>query len=149
MLTDLCIYTIKHSDDLRASLAKGGCDTYTERKIWARAKQLLDSAKHSGQRLPILFAPAEGTLRLFAWALLDQVVPGETSTYSFSELRLFVEPPLKTTLRKASDGEPLAEWFIRPYAICHTPPNLEEQAGQVAVTGEAPQPVGERSADRT
>jgi len=32
MLTDLSIYTIKHSDDLRAALANGGRGTYTERK---------------------------------------------------------------------------------------------------------------------
>lgn len=126
MLTDLCIYTIKHSNDLRATITKGGRDTYTERKNWARAKQLLDSAKRAGQRLPILFAPAEETFHLFAWALLDEVVPGETTTYSFSELRLFTEQLLKTTLLKARDGEPLAEWFIRPYAICHTPSYLAE-----------------------
>jgi hypothetical protein len=130
MLTDLCVYTIKHSDDLRATLAKGGCDTYTERKSWTRAKQLLDSAKRSGQRLPIIFAPAEETFHLFAWALLNDVVPGSTTDYSFSELRLFAVQPLKTTLVKARDGEPLAEKFIRPYAICKTPPYLAEQFAQ-------------------
>ena len=29
MLTDLCIYTIKHSDDLRATFDAGGRGTYT------------------------------------------------------------------------------------------------------------------------
>jgi hypothetical protein len=126
MLTDLCIYTIKHSKHLDATLAKDGRDTYTERKNWARAKQLLDSAKRSGQRLPIIFAPAEETRHLYAWALLDEVMPGETTTYTFSELRRFPEKRLKTTLVKARDGEPLAEKFIRPYAICNTPCYLNE-----------------------
>jgi hypothetical protein len=131
MLTELCVYTIKHSHDLMATLAKGGRDTYTERKCWTRAKQLLDSAKRRGQRLPIIFAPAEETCHLFAWALLDDVVPGETTIYSFSELQRFMEPPpLKTTLVKARDGEPLAEQFIRPYAICNTPSYLAEQLAQ-------------------
>jgi hypothetical protein len=87
MLTDLCIYTIKHSDDLRATLANGGRGTHTERKKWVRAKQLLDAAKGAGKRLPLIFAPAEGTFHLFGWALLDEVVPDETSSYTFSDLR--------------------------------------------------------------
>ena len=124
MLTEFCIYTIKHSDDLRATLASGGRDTYTERKKWVRARQLLDEAKQAAERLPILFAPAEGTRHLFAWALLEEVIPDDTSSYTFSELRLFNRQPLKSTLRKASDGQPLDESFIRPYAVCHTPDYL-------------------------
>jgi hypothetical protein len=92
-----------------------------------RARQLLDAAKRAGKRLPVIFAPAEGTLLLFAWALLDEVAPDETTSYTFSELRLFDPQPHKSTLRKASDGEPLDEWFIRPYAICQTPEYLVEQ----------------------
>jgi hypothetical protein len=127
MLTDLCVYTIKHSDDLRATLAKGRRDTYTERKKWVRARELLDEAKRAGKRLPVIFAPAEGTFHLFAWALLDEIIPDKTSSYTFSELRLLDPQPHKSTLKKASDGEPLAEWFIRPYAICRTPDYLMEQ----------------------
>jgi transcriptional regulator with XRE-family HTH domain len=127
MLTDLCIYTIKQSDDLRASLANGGCGTFTERKKWVRARQLLEEAKRAGKRLPVIFAPAEATRHLFAWALLDEIVPDEESAYTFSGLRLFDPQPLKATLKKASDGEPLDPWFIRPYAICQTPDYLLEQ----------------------
>ena len=123
-LTSLCVYTIKHSDNLRDTLNRGGHDTYTERKKWVRAKTLLDEAAREGKRLPIVFAPAQSTMRLFAWALLDEIVPDETSSYTFSDLRLFDPQPLKSTLRKASDGEPLDEGFIRPYAICRTPPDL-------------------------
>jgi hypothetical protein len=59
--------------------------------------------------------------------LLDEVVPDETSTYTFSELKLFDPQPPKSTLKKASDGQPLDQWFIRPYAICQTPDYLAEQ----------------------
>lgn len=137
-LAELCIYTIRHSDELQASLAKGGTDTYSERKKWVRAKQLVEEARKSGKRLPVIFAPAEGTLHLFAWALLDEVFPGETTRYTFSRLRL-LEPQLrKSTLRKASDGKPLDDGFIRPYAVCITPPYLEDELGPVeeTVTGE-------------
>jgi hypothetical protein len=124
MLTDLCIYTIKHSNDLRATLARGGSDTYTEQRNWVKGRQLLDEAKRTGRRLPIIFAPAEGTFRLFGWALLEDIVPGASTTYSFSNLQQFNRRPLKSTLRKASDGEPLERWFVRPYAICRTPARL-------------------------
>ena len=84
-------------------------------------------AKRAGKRLPLIFAPAEGTFHLFAWALLEEVVPDKTSSYTFSELRLFDPQPHKSTLKKAKGGEPLDEWFIRPYAICQTPDYLGEQ----------------------
>lgn len=124
MLTDLCVYTIKHSDDLRASLASGGRANYTERRKWVRAKALLEEAKRAGRCLPIVFAPAEQTSHLFAWALLDEIVLGKTTHYSFTRLRRLRPRPQKSTLRKASDGKPLADWFIRPYAICRTPAYL-------------------------
>jgi hypothetical protein len=80
------------------------------------------------QASPVIFAPAQGTFHLFAWALLEEVLPDETISYTFSELRLLDPQPHKSTLNKASDGLPLDEWFIRPYAICQTPDYLREQA---------------------
>ena len=125
MLTDLCVYTIKHSDDLRASCAKGGADTYVERKKWSKAKDLLRKAQEEGKCLPIVFAPAEATRNLLAWATLEKIeIVDDTTRFSFTGLKLFARRPLKTTLRKADDGSPIAEWYVRPYAICRTPANL-------------------------
>lgn len=121
MLADLCIYTIRHSDDLRDSIKRGGSDTFTEGKNWARAKQLLDEARKQGKRLPIVFAPAEDTRHLFAWALLEEVLPSKTTSFTFSQLRPFKKRPRKTSLRRARDGQPLDGKFIKPYAICRTP----------------------------
>jgi hypothetical protein len=121
-LTDLCVYTIKHSDDLKEAL-EGGSGTWVEGRPWATAWRLLEDARHLGQRVPIIFAPAEATRLLFAWALLDKVEIDEDSkstTYTFSTLRAFYPRPPKTTLRKRN-GEPFAPHFIRPYAICFTP----------------------------
>lgn len=126
-LSDLCVYTIKHSDDLRATFASGGRGTYTERRRWVRAKQLLDEASRTGNRLPIVFAPAESTFDLSAWGLLDEIILTETTSYTFSDLRMFAPQPRKSTLRKASDGKALDDWFIRPYAICVTPSYLTDE----------------------
>jgi hypothetical protein len=146
-LSEFCIYTIKHSNELRASYARGGRDTYTEKKQWTTAGRLLADAKRADQRLPVVFAPAEGTSHLFAWGLLDSIRTINDSTeYAFSDLRVFNHRPAKSTLRKR-DGEPLGEGFIRPYAICVTPAYLHDllaELGPAADTdiGEEKIPAG-------
>ena len=117
MLPDLCIYTIKQSDDLRKVATGDGSATFKENKPWVSASELVAEASRANDRVPVLFAPAEATGCLFAWALLDDVVLDEkTTTYSFSQLQLFdglidmgiiQTPPLKTILRKASDNTSL------------------------------------------
>lgn len=128
MLTENCIYTIRNSSHLRKSHANGRCDEYEEDRNWKTGKRLLDEAHRSGRRLPIIFAPAEDTRQLFAWAFIDGIAPGATTRYSFSELRLFADGdrPAKSTRRKASNGERLDKNFNRPYAICRTPSYLAE-----------------------
>lgn len=125
MLSELCIYTIKHTVELNRILDRGGHGRIKERKKWVTAKRLLDDAKLSGKRLPIIFAPAEDTSHLVAWAVLDEIIPDTTTTYRFSNLVVFTAPPRKTTLAKAN-GEPLAELYQRSYSICRTPDYLDE-----------------------
>jgi hypothetical protein len=122
------VYTIRHSDELQRVHEHGGRETFTERKRWVRAKSLLEAAKRSGEELAVVFAPAQGTRYLFAWALLEEVVLEDKQTkYKFSNMTLFSKRHRKTSLRKASNAQPLAETFIRPYAICHTPAFLQAQ----------------------
>lgn len=137
MLTDNCIYTIRRSRDLEECLANGRRGGFEEQREWKAGKQLLDEARRSGKRLPIIFAPAEDTRRLFAWALIDEIASGPTTSYSFSELQLLADRPIKSVLKKARDGTQLNEWFIRPYAICQTPSFL-------ANVGEAASPRATR-----
>jgi hypothetical protein len=124
MFTEHCIYTIRHSRDLEDCYANDGRGQFEERREWKTGKRLLDDAHRSGMRLPIIFAPAENTRRLFGWALIDDIVPGTTTRYSFSELRPFADRPAKSTLKTARDGKRLSKSFIRPYAICETPSHL-------------------------
>jgi hypothetical protein len=143
-LTELCIYTIKHSDDLNKTLGSGGSGTYTEKKQWAKGQRLLIDAKRTGKRLPIIFAPAEGTFDLFGWAFLDEIIPSETTQYTFSNLQLFDQVRPKTLLIKASDNKPLDKWYIRPYSICITPEFVIEAAARILGINEqnsAPLPI--------
>ncbi len=116
--TDLCVYTIKHSDDLVA----GRSGTFHENRPWTTARRLLDQASRQNESLPIVFAEAERTDNLVAWAVLKDVQVTEDGTdYTFSKLVRFKKPlQPKTALRKRN-GEPLSENFIRPYAICRKP----------------------------
>lgn len=120
MLTENCIYTIRHSRDLEECYVNGATGQFEERREWKTGRRLLEDARRSGKRLPIIFAPAESTSSLIAWAMIDDIVLGATTRYSFSELRLFDNRPSKSTLKTARDGKRLSKSFIRPYAICRT-----------------------------
>jgi predicted HNH restriction endonuclease len=100
---------------------KGGSGKFPINQRWVFAKKLLDQSRVNGQRVPILFAPAEQTRFVTGWAVLRSVEVNRKSTdVPFENFRL-----LKTTIRKSrlkkSDGTSLNLNFIRPYAICATP----------------------------
>jgi hypothetical protein len=118
----LCVYTIKHSDDLVA----GRSDTFHERRPWAAAKRLLDDAERCGESVAVVFAEAENTDKLVAWAVLKEIqITPDGTDYTFSKLTRFKKPLRpKTDLRKRN-GEQLSGNFIRPYAICRKPKFLE------------------------
>jgi hypothetical protein len=136
MLTDHCIYTIRQSDELRAVAADNGHARYTEGKRWVSAKRMVDAARRwqSNDHVPIIFAPAEDTRSLFAWAILRNLtLSAKTTTYEFSHLLLFDDPPLKTALCKVSNGKSLDYAFNRPYAICRTPSFLADEVERFAM----------------
>jgi hypothetical protein len=73
MLTQFCVYTIRQSEDLKAIARAEGTGGFKEGKAWVSGDRLLKEARRNGECLPILFAPAEGTRYLFAWALLEKI----------------------------------------------------------------------------
>lgn len=122
--TKRCVYTIRHSDKLREVALAGGSDTFEAGQSWKQVKQILNQAKGDGLQVPVVFARAEDTSDLFAWAVLEDIALRDEkprTRYRFSSLQLLKKPPPKTSLRKAFNGESLAAGFIRPYAICLTP----------------------------
>jgi hypothetical protein len=54
-LAALGLYTLKRLPDLEESLARGGRDTYTERRSWKRGRELLEETRAAGLGLPVLF----------------------------------------------------------------------------------------------
>jgi hypothetical protein len=119
---DFCIYTIRKSSRLEKAVGRDGTCRFTEQKRWVTGKRLLNEAKRGGQEVAIVFAPAEATKRLFAWATIEKInIQGKRTECFFRDLRLLKSRPLKTTMKRWSDGQPLSAGFIRPYAICHKP----------------------------
>jgi hypothetical protein len=121
-LAPLCIYTIKHSRDL----LKRRRGTFHENRRWTTARRLLERAQGDHQLLAVVFAQAEFTDDLVAWAYLTDIqIDNDGTNYTFSKLTRFEPPfPKKTDLFKRN-GKRLSAEFIRPYAICQTPPFLD------------------------
>ena len=90
----LCVYTIRHSDDLRACVTSGGRGTFHERKRWTLARELLLQAESKSKNLLILFSPAEGTRYLFGFAVLETIeFTAENGTdFTFRNLKRFKRP---------------------------------------------------------
>lgn len=123
-LTDLCIYTIKHSKDLHVVNNKG--NPFAEAHPWVTARRLLIKAEADRKRLPVIFCPAESTDYLFAWALLETIENSANGVeYTFSHLTRFKENSIRKSKLKKRNGKALNKNFIRPYAICLTPDFLD------------------------
>lgn len=128
-ISKFCVYTILHSDTLRAALGDGGRGAGKEKHVWISGKKLFDEARRNGLRMPIIFAAAEdGPKGLLYYAILESVEtdePNQITNYSFTELKEIPARPPLSSLRKRSDGRPLSDDFIRPYSICYTPSFVE------------------------
>jgi|SRR5579875_2172480 len=98
MLSDFCVCTIRHSDDLKAAVEVGGTGEYKEHKRWVEAVWLVDNAMRHGKRLPIFFAPAEATDPLFGWAALEKVTVDSESTTTRSRGRRDLQVGGRTNL---------------------------------------------------
>ena len=131
VLTSHCIYTIKHSSDL-LELSAGGGGRYSVGLCWVTGKKMVDEARISGERVPIIFAPAQATEYLFAWALLDDVaLRRNTTTYSFSSFCFLPEETYKKKSLIRWNGKRLHANYIKHYAICKTPSFIAGMAMEI------------------
>ena len=113
----------------RSGPAQGCSGTFVERKAWTSGAALFGAAQAAGEAMPVIFSAAEADSGLIYSAVLADVVvdsgdpssAGPETRYSFEGLPP-IEPARRLSdLRKRSDGKPLSDEFIRPYAIVETP----------------------------
>jgi hypothetical protein len=103
----------------------GGSGGFTENRGWKTGHQLFVEATRSGQRMPVVFASTDVTDKLVYHAMLSDLVLDEvnsTTSYEFTDLAPVKDDLPLSTLRLRSTNRPLSDDYIRPYAICHTPP---------------------------
>lgn len=122
-LSGFCIYTMRHSAELHAQMAKGGPHVLTEGKAWVTGQQLWDQARRSGEIMPLVFSGADEETGLIYWAAIDDIAIDERTRTrcSYSDLRPITPARPKSSLRLKATDKPISAALIRPYAICHTP----------------------------
>jgi hypothetical protein len=120
-LFQYAVYTTLAGTVFTQALAAGAL-TFKEGKRWTGATHLLDEARAHGQRVPLLVSDgAYDCSKLIGWAVLDRVELSDDGTRVWaSELRPLKRHRTQELLLRKS-GQPIAEGFIRPYALVHTP----------------------------
>ncbi|HUY31439.1 MAG TPA: hypothetical protein VMV69_01565 [Pirellulales bacterium] len=128
------VYTILHSKKLATFYGSGRRGVFTEGKKWVSAQELLESARKTGQLVPVIFAPGERTRELTHFGILEDVKISQddegkwTTTVSVRDLTKMRHPrPAKTQLVVSSTGLRLPANHIRPYVIVQTPKFLDKQ----------------------
>ena len=108
-------------------LGRGGTGTFEENTNWVQGHSIVEEAKGTNERVPVLFASATRIDFLLFCALLkkvDVVQIGEHSwqtEYSFERLTAIPMPHQITELVSLLSGKQLSAEYIRPYVPCHTP----------------------------
>lgn len=117
---------MRNRQDLDFVMAGGGKAEFRENKSWKTAHKLLEEAKSDNLRMPVFFSAAEEKSGLIYFAFLDEIkIKNDGSTlYKFSELTQLPYAKPLSSLTLKSTGKKLSDRYIRPYAICKTPPEL-------------------------
>jgi hypothetical protein len=74
--------------------------------------------------MSVIFASADITDRLIYYAMLKDIEINEansTTVYEFIGLQQIMSQLPLSALKLRSTNRPLSDYYIRPYAICHTP----------------------------
>ena len=126
-LSSFCVYTMRHSAELDAQIKTSGPHVLRERKAWTTGHRLWGQARRAGQVMPVVFSGAENDTGLIYWATINDIRIDEitrVTTCIYSGLKPITPARPKSSLRLRTGDRLLSEDFIRPYAICHTPPFL-------------------------
>jgi len=133
-LAPFAVFSIRRPDRVEALLdGRGG--TWKEGKRWTAAARLLEECRRRAEILPVLIADAAAdTSRLLAWGMLDRLaVSADHTEIDATNFERLVGHRTQELLL-LSTGRPIAEGFLRSYAIVHTPAFLGKGSiRQVAV----------------
>ena len=122
-LYEFCIYTIVHRDTLAKAASKDRASTFTEVKRWMTGAELFRRAEAIDTDLPIVFADAADCSKLIYWGIVTNIIFADSDSTKFTvkNIRAIRGKHAPQDLVLRSSGNHIAERFIRPYALCHTP----------------------------
>lgn len=124
-LFESCIFTISHTSALEEISGGDRRGELIEGKPWIKGNKLLDEARRSGKRLPLIFAAADHGGGLIYWAAIDDITlhtgKRPRTSVSFSALQPLAKQWPKHSLKKLSNDKPLSDHHIHGYVPCHTP----------------------------
>ena len=126
-LSKHCIYTIAHKARLDEEARESGPVTLEESKAWVTGARLWREAQAEHLGMPVLLGDAAYVNQLLYWGLLqDLQVDDSRTVYKVDRLRPIQGQHFRQELVLRSSGKNIDPNFIRPYAICLTPPFLDE-----------------------
>ncbi len=132
-LSPFCVYTIRDEQLLDEVYRRSGNGEFKENTAWKTGRRLFLEAKENGMRMPVIFAPAGVGDRLLYYATLSDVEVDDTNyttRYRFTRLTPIDGDYPLSSLTQRSTNRSLSDDFIRPYAICHTPPFISAEPGR-------------------
>lgn len=124
-LFNFCISTIVERQRL-AEFALRGRAKFTQNRAWTSGERLFREAQEAGTAMPIILSDAAyNSETLLLWGILHklEVKAGQTTVH-VRDIQRIRGNRGRQNLTLRSSGEPIKPRFIRPYAICHTPPFL-------------------------
>jgi hypothetical protein len=120
------IYTIMHHDTLKRIAEIGRSALLYEKKRWVTGHQLFVEARKQGQEMAVLYADASHCSKLLYWGRLEGVdVDVDGTRYTVADLTPLSRRKTQHLVLESSNQH-IAEEFIRPYAIVHTPSFIVE-----------------------
>jgi len=123
-LSELSIYSIAHPDKLAKAKSTSVATRFSEKKVWRTGHALWKKTRTEGTVMPVLWGDATDCSRLVYWGILTKIeLDDETTRYWVRQVRKIKgeHSPQELLLRT---GKTIAPNFIKPYAICRTPPFL-------------------------
>jgi hypothetical protein len=125
-LFNFCISTILDQRKLEQFALKGRGQA-TEGLPWKTGRELFTQAQDAGADMPVIFSDAaHNTETLLLWAILREIsIDGDQTTFRFTDAKRIPGNHHRTELVLRSSGREIAPNYIRPYAICRTPPFIK------------------------
>ena len=118
-----CISTIVEKKTLKQFEAKGS-GQITENSPWVTGAVLLQDAQKIGAEMPVIFSDAAHDAEsLLYWAVLRRIdIDGRQTVVGFDKFSRIRGRHGRSDLTRRSPRKRIKPNYIRPYAICETPP---------------------------